>query len=251
MTLAISPLVNGEPVRSGPVEAELASDSSVIVAGRPFTVALRLKMAPHWHTYWENPGESGMPTKIRWALPEGFSAGALRYPAPKRYELAGFVTFAHEGEVFLLTEIQPPASLAAGSSVTIMGTASWLACDPNRCVPGRAELSLTLKVAAEGSKPNQWTARITKARASLPAPLVADRQGVVLTAKLPDDRESAAAKSGVFFPSTPGVKPDSSVVVKDLRATVSLQKAGDDPIPATVAGVLVLDSGKAFALQTP
>ena len=65
------------PVRTGHAQAELVSEQAVLAAGERFTVALRLKMDEHWHTYWRHPGDSGLPTAIKWILPEGFRARSI------------------------------------------------------------------------------------------------------------------------------------------------------------------------------
>ena len=44
--------------------AETARPGDTVLAG------VQLRMDPRWHTYWRNPGASGMPTKIEWQLPE-------------------------------------------------------------------------------------------------------------------------------------------------------------------------------------
>jgi len=71
-------------VKKGAVAAQLVSDTAVIVPGQPFTVALRLRHDPHWHSYWIAAG-TGYPTAITWTLPAGFleanettAAGAAR-----------------------------------------------------------------------------------------------------------------------------------------------------------------------------
>ncbi len=43
-------------VKKGAVEATLVSDTAAIEPGKPFTVALRLRHDPHWHSYWIAPG---------------------------------------------------------------------------------------------------------------------------------------------------------------------------------------------------
>ena len=50
--------------RSGPVEVELMASQLSIRPGEQFTIALRLSMDPGWHTYWRNPGDSGLPTAV-------------------------------------------------------------------------------------------------------------------------------------------------------------------------------------------
>ena len=63
--------VLAQPVKTEHVEAELVSEMRAVVAGQSSWVALRLKHAKDWHTYWRNPGDSGLPTKIEWKLPDG------------------------------------------------------------------------------------------------------------------------------------------------------------------------------------
>ena len=71
------------PVRTDHVEAELVSAQSAIAPGQPATLALRLKIQDGWHTYWRNPGDSGLPTTLEWKLPAGFTAGEIEWPAPR------------------------------------------------------------------------------------------------------------------------------------------------------------------------
>ena len=47
------------------VEAQLVSDMASAQPGKPTLVGLKLRMAEHWHTYWKNPGDSGLPTRIQ------------------------------------------------------------------------------------------------------------------------------------------------------------------------------------------
>src|SRR5882757_5770087 len=68
-------------VKKGAVEVQLVSDASAIEPGKPFTIALRMKHDPHWHSYWIAPG-TGYATSLTWTLPEGFKAGEIQWPAP-------------------------------------------------------------------------------------------------------------------------------------------------------------------------
>ena len=125
------------------VKADLLADTSSIVPGKPFTVGLRLQMAPHWHTYWQNSGDAGLPTKIAWQLPDGFKAGALQWPIPTRIDSAGdIVNYGYSEQAVLLTEITPPAQLPPGE-ISLRAKADWLVC-ADLCVPGEANLALRL-----------------------------------------------------------------------------------------------------------
>jgi thiol:disulfide interchange protein DsbD len=61
------------------VKASLVAETQNIVAGQPLRLALRQQVEPGWHTYWSNPGKSGLPTTIDWHLPQGFKAGAITW----------------------------------------------------------------------------------------------------------------------------------------------------------------------------
>src|SRR3954454_15323756 len=71
------------PVKTGHVTAELVAEQQALVPGQTTTVALRLAIEPGWHTYWRNPGESGLPTTLEWRLPPGYAAGSIAWPAPR------------------------------------------------------------------------------------------------------------------------------------------------------------------------
>ncbi len=149
------------------VRPALVSETGGIVPGQPFTVGLHLKMAPHWHTYWQYPGDSGIPTTIEWKLPPGFKAGGIQWPLPARIEEEGDLqTYAYQDEVLLFVEIVPPKELRE-REITLHATAKWLVCE-KICVPGEAELSLALPVGETNTSANEDLFR--KFRAQLPAP---------------------------------------------------------------------------------
>src|SRR5271167_1414229 len=68
---------------SGPtVNVTMVADTSAVEAGKSFRVAIVVTPEAGWHVYWKNPGDAGLPTKVKWTLPEGFAAGPLMYPIP-------------------------------------------------------------------------------------------------------------------------------------------------------------------------
>jgi thiol:disulfide interchange protein DsbD len=132
------------------VQADLIAAVDAVEPGVPFTIGLRQRITPHWHTYWKNPGDSGEPTRITWSLPEGFSASQLRWPAPHAIPVGPLVNFGYSGDLLLPVTITPPKDLAA-DSVHLRAHATWLVCE-KICVPEEADLELTLPVARAGSK---------------------------------------------------------------------------------------------------
>src|SRR6476646_5612198 len=72
-------------------------EGAAIVPGKTLWVDLHLDIAPGWHTYWRNPGDSGLPTEISWKLPSGFSAGEIAWPVPQRFVENAIGNYGYSG----------------------------------------------------------------------------------------------------------------------------------------------------------
>jgi DsbC/DsbD-like thiol-disulfide interchange protein len=166
--LNASYLLLAGPQQSGRVKAHLISEVLSIKPGQTFCVGLQLLMDDRWHTYWKNPGDSGLPTKIVWQLPDGFVAGDIQWPCPQKFVLPEVVNFGYEGEVLLITTIAAPKGLESGSKVKFAASVDWLACKEG-CIPGHADLQIELPVKTEDPKINKrWIHHFEKARIDLP-----------------------------------------------------------------------------------
>jgi thiol:disulfide interchange protein DsbD len=157
------------PVRTEHVEAELVAGSTALVPNQPLTVALRLKMEPGWHTYWQNPGDSGLPTRIEWKLPAGVTAGPIQWATPLALPAGPLINYGYEGEVLLLTDLQSSLP-ATGEPVTLAARADWLVCK-EMCIPEGVDLTLSLPTAASAGPDVRWGDKIAAAKAALPKPL--------------------------------------------------------------------------------
>src|SRR5947207_3539032 len=100
-----------------PVTARLVPETTSIGPGTTLWVDLHLDIAPGWHTYWRNPGDSGLPTEIAWQLPEGFTAGEIAWPVPERFVVGTIGNYGYAGSVDLLVPIAAPAKLEPGRTV--------------------------------------------------------------------------------------------------------------------------------------
>jgi DsbC/DsbD-like thiol-disulfide interchange protein len=129
------------------VKASLISEQSAFVPGTTAWIGLRLTHEPHWHTYWINPGDSGLPTKLTWHLPEGFGVSDVAWPTPTRITLGDIANFGYTGDMVLPVQVNVPADAAEGSTVHVGLDAKWLVCR-EECIPGSASLSIDLPVRA-------------------------------------------------------------------------------------------------------
>ncbi len=244
------------PVRDGHVQAELVSEQEAWTPGATQWVGLRLQMDPGWHTYWQNPGDSGLPTEVAFRPPPGFQVGPLNWPYPLRTELAGLVSLGYEGTVLLPVRVEVPAQAPVGQRLTLRAEAKWLAC-ADTCIPGQASLELTLPVApASGQGP--LAGDFESARAALPqvepglqARAHVDGQTVVLDFTLPAAKEAGPALE--FYP-TEGTWLDLAAPQTLTRTPtghrLELKRAPVDPRPpASVKGILVRPGAGGWAVQ--
>ncbi len=225
----------------------LHADVRSIQPGSRFTVGVLMKMDPGWHTYWVNPGESGLPTEIQWKLPAGFTAGTIEWPLPEKHtETGDILTFGYSGETMLLVPLTAPASLTPGTQVSLSAEVSWLECEKT-CVPGKTSLTLTLPVSAAAPAADN-TGLFDKYRAEIPVPARVDGitvsatpAGVLtLTAPLPD----AASSSPVdFYPAVvPGVPAGRVTATREgSKVSVAIPLTVSPPADsaAPLRGVLV------------
>ncbi len=83
-TLAFAGRSNAQLQPQPHLKVELISEQATAPPGQPLWVGLLFRLEQGWHIYWQNPGDSGEPPKIRWELPAGFVAGSIRWPQPIR-----------------------------------------------------------------------------------------------------------------------------------------------------------------------
>jgi thiol:disulfide interchange protein/DsbC/DsbD-like thiol-disulfide interchange protein len=135
------------------VRASLIADATAFEPGKVTRLGVLLDLAPGWHVYWRNPGDAGLATSLEWQLPDGFVAGEIEWPVPKRIiEPGDLQVFGYKEQVLLTVPISVPAS-ASLEEVQIGVRATWLVCEAI-CVPGEAELELSLPVANASAPAN-------------------------------------------------------------------------------------------------
>ncbi|HZI89304.1 MAG TPA: protein-disulfide reductase DsbD domain-containing protein, partial [Candidatus Polarisedimenticolia bacterium] len=151
----------------GNVEIDLLSDAGSINPGSSFHVGLRMKIAPGWHVYWKNPGDSGLPPKIAWRLPKGFQAGPIEWPTPERFLEEELMTYGYHDEVILPVTITPPGNIQT-DSVTIAAAVTWLECK-DVCLPGSGSVRRTLPVSRGQAIAGPDGSLLTEATQKLPS----------------------------------------------------------------------------------
>lgn len=236
------------PVKTENAQAELVADVASVAPGEPFHVALKLTPREHWHTYWRNPGDSGLATTLEWTLPAGFTAGDIAWPAPKALPFGPLTNYGYDAEHWLLVTVTPPADMAQGE-VTLKARADWLVCE-DICIPEGADLELTLPAATEAVRDPLHTAGFRKAREALPVAFPGAAQfrvdGKTLALRFTD------AGDGVlrFFPLAETLINNSAAQTEsaDGTARVLAMPMGSGKAGETVEGVLRVGD-KAYSIN--
>ncbi len=143
LTLAVAPVSAATQTK-----ADLLLGNEVAAPGSQILAGVRLTMPDGWHTYWRNPGDSGMATEIDWQLPKGVTAGEIRWPIPEKYESEGFYTYVYHDEVVLLVPLTVSADAPMGPT-EIRAKVKWLECK-EVCLPGGGDVNASLTIAAAG-----------------------------------------------------------------------------------------------------
>ena len=140
-----SHVVNTEQVRA----EMLVHAPEGIRAGQTFWLGLQIEHQPHWHTYWQNPGDSGLPTRLQWQLPAGLQAGEIAWPLPKKIPIGTLANYGYEGRLLLTVSVTVGADFRSPDSgpLTLGLQAEWLVCR-QECIPQEGRFSLKLSSAA-------------------------------------------------------------------------------------------------------
>jgi DsbC/DsbD-like thiol-disulfide interchange protein len=106
---------------------------------RPFTIGIKLKLEPGWHTYWKNPGDSGIPIEIEAVGAEPYRLGQLQFPTPHKFVSESGVSYGYDDSVIILAQIFPPKNAAGIAPPAFDIKVSWLVCK-EVCLPGKTTM---------------------------------------------------------------------------------------------------------------
>jgi thiol:disulfide interchange protein/DsbC/DsbD-like thiol-disulfide interchange protein len=181
-------------------------------SGKTVFAGLQIAHQPHWHTYWKNPGDSGLPTQLQWTLPAGISAGEILWPTPQKVTIGSLANYGFEGTVLLAVPltIAPGFVAPASGSIEIGLTASWLVCR-QECIPQDGSYTLTVPVLGSTAL---HAAAFESAQARKPKALagnaVARFDGNTLLLSINGLPEAWRGKALNVFPETPEIVETSS-----------------------------------------
>ena len=247
--------VHGAVVSTGEVRAELlAWAPEGVEAGKPVWLGLQLAHQPEWHTYWKNPGDSGLPTQLEWQLPAGITAGEIAWPTPRKIRVGTLANYGYEGTTLLPVPLSVAPDFNA-AQLDIKLKASWLICK-EVCIPQEGEFALRLPV-KESSAVNG--SAFAAAFAASPKPLGGEGSQIEAGAKavkvtLGGLPPALQGKTLAFFPETGSVIDPAAPWQQAWQGavwTAQLPLSGERSASPDMLPVVVALGQTAYRIEVP
>lgn len=131
----------------------LFTEYDALVPGQTQYFAIEVIPEQGWHSYWFNPGDSGLAPEIDWILPQSLTPGEMMLPAPIRLKTDGFTNYGFARTMTIMVPVSVAADLSA-PMVPIRAEVRFLLC-ADICVPYNVTLELSLPVRAAANPVNQ------------------------------------------------------------------------------------------------
>jgi DsbC/DsbD-like thiol-disulfide interchange protein len=109
---------------------------------------IAFQLQPGWHTYWRNPGDSGVPPRFDFSKSENIEAVTVLWPAPTKFaDGAGGNSLGYQKQVVLPLRI---VAKNAEKPVTLRADINYAVCE-KLCIPveASAELAFTSVASTE------------------------------------------------------------------------------------------------------
>ena len=226
---------------TGQSSVTLLTESNQVGGEETLLVGLEFNLSPGWHTYWENPGDSGEGASIKWNLPSGFKASTILWPGPKRIPVEPLMTYGYEDKALLLTEIKSPKEFS--NPVKISAKINWLTCK-DICIPQEGQVDMPL---IKGPKvANQFTSKLKEVALTVPKNFPSPYRVSVINEKIFLQFEKEGSRNiseAYFFPKEYGLvnyTADQKLERNDNSFSLELSSAEVQLKTNTLKGVLKL-----------
>lgn len=103
--------------------------------------AIRVSLAPGWHTYWRAPGEAGIPPSFNLSASQNLSAMSMHWPTPELHSENGMWYLGYENELILPIELAPTGP----GEIHLSGDMEFGVCK-DICIPMTARIDAMLSL---------------------------------------------------------------------------------------------------------
>src|SRR5262249_45861696 len=114
-------------------------------SGAKLLGGIAIQLQGGWHTYWRNPGDSGVPPRFDFSKSENVEAVTVLWPAPQKFDDgAGGVSLGYHDQLVLPLRI---VAKSADKPITLRATIDYAVCE-KICIPVQANAELTFNSVA-------------------------------------------------------------------------------------------------------
>jgi DsbC/DsbD-like thiol-disulfide interchange protein len=152
--------------KSNLLKVEVIPQNQYIKNNDSVLIAFKFKMQKHWHIYWVNSGDSGLPTEVKLTLKAGISESELMYPVPEKIPFSGYTNYGYNDEVILFKKIYI-AKETDYKFIVLPIKISWLVCK-EICIPQDTTISVKFVVTNEKVHNINWSKNLDSLYNSLP-----------------------------------------------------------------------------------
>ena len=250
LTPALAVAAESNVQQSPRATVSLVSEYAAVSPGQELRIGLRQRLAPHWHTYWKNPGDAGSPPSIAFKAPHDAIVGEIAWPGPDRFIIGPVASYGYENEIVFPMTVKVPQDARPGSELLLEANADWVVCE-KECIPEEGAFRLALPVEASArpaSEEIRAAFKTADARQPQASPWKATVGAGESTLQLIVEGEGiapATVQSALYFPDSWGVVDhvaDQALTVEEGRLTLATTK-GQGYTPGPSAGLLAITDG--------
>ena len=153
----------GDVVINGPITTRFVTKSNIDQASKTIEIGWWINREKGWHTYWESPGDVGVPPNLEWELPMGVSFREMLFAPPQLVKMFQVFAHGHREETLFVCIFDVSRKLVLDEVLSFKAKASWLTCY-RTCVPAYADLEISIPVESEPQRDKKWNPLFEKFR---------------------------------------------------------------------------------------
>lgn len=221
--------IENGPNRLRMVVAEPQTGESTVRA------VLDIDLAPGWKTYWQDPGDAGVPLHLSLDGSDNASNPVLNFPLPKRFNDGVTIWAGYDQPVQIPVTFTRPANEKSGQ----LETSVFLGICEKICIPVEAKFTVPF-----GTEPANTAETFLVDQAFKRLPAAADGQNGITDAKLKDKQVQitttmdGAAPSDLYLAAPKGwqfaapvvLQTDGQQTIFNVKVLYQSDKAANGPL---------------------
>ena len=238
LSILWSSVLLANPVETGHAKASLITNLQSS-SQESFYVGVRLEMQDGWHTYWENPGDSGSPFEAKWTTDTGVIIENVSWPTPQTIPYPPLMTYGYEGDVVFPFQV----FRSLDTELTkISLDFDFLIC-ADICIPEQATLTLDLTSASSSDLLDQAIDNLPTKLVKTTSAISGDELKVVFQSPKEFSKAYIFPREGDLFAYTPN-QIISQIDENTFEITLPLVQDGIE----SFSGIISLD-GQGFQFE--